>query len=107
MATLIQGYRGRVVDSPGGNVLAEFSSVVDAVNCAVDIQKELKLRNYELPARRKMEFRIGVNLGDVVEDGQRIYGDEVNIAARVESLADGEGICISRMVFEMQGNYSN
>ena len=69
--------------------------------------KELKLTNDELPARRKMEFWIGVNLGDVVEDGQRIYGDRVNTAARVEGLADGEGICISRMVFEMQGNYSN
>ena len=88
-------------------MLAEFSSVVDAVNCAVDIQKELKLRNYELPARRKMEFGIGVNLGDVVENGQKIYGDEVNIAVRIEGLADGEGICISRMVFEIQGIYSN
>jgi len=88
-------------------VLAEFSSVVDAVNCTVDIHKELKLRNDELPTRRKMEFRIGVNLGDVVEDGQRIYGDGVNIAARVEGLADGEGICILRMAFEIQGIYSN
>ncbi len=107
MTSLIEQFRGKIFDSPGGNVLAEFSSVVDAVNCAVDIQKELKLRNDELPTRRKMEFRIGVNLGDVVEDGQRIYGDGVNIAARVEGLADGEGICISRMVFEIQGIYSN
>ena len=78
--------------------------MVDAVNCTVDIQKELKLRNDELPTRHKMELLIGVNFGDVVEDGQRIYGDGVNIAARVECLADGEDICISRMVFEIQGN---
>ena len=77
------------------------------MNCTVDIQKELKLRNDELPTRHKMEFLFGVNFGDVVEDGQRIYGDGVNIAARVEGLADGEGICISRMVFEIQGIYSN
>ena len=95
MANLIQRYRGRVVDSPGDNLLAEFASVVDAVDCSVGIQKELKLRNDDLSEDRRMEFRIGVNLGDVVEDGESIYGDGVNIAARVESLADGGGICIS------------
>jgi len=101
--TLIQQYRGRVVDSPGDNMLTEFSSVVDAVDCAVEIQKELKLKNDELPENRRMEFRIGVNLGDVVEDGERIYGDGVNIAARVESLAEGGGICVSGTTYDQIG----
>jgi len=100
MAKLIQQYRGRVVDSPGDNILAEFTSVVDCVNCAVEIQRELAERNAELPAERKMEFRIGVNLGDVIEEGERIYGDGVNIAARVEGLAEGGGICISGTVYD-------
>jgi class 3 adenylate cyclase len=98
MTTLILKHRGRVVDSTGDNLLAEFASVLDAVRCAVEIQEELKARNAELPGARKMEFRIGVNLGDVVEEGERIYGDGVNIAARVQSLAEGGGICISRTV---------
>ena len=92
---LVQQYRGRVVDSPGDNILAEFASVVDSVNCAVEIQRELAERNAELPDNRKMQFRIGVNLGDVIEEDGRIYGDGVNIAARVESLAEAGGICIS------------
>jgi len=100
MASLIQQYRGRVVDAPGDNVLAEFSSVVDAVECAVKIQEELKARNAELPENRSMEFRIGINLGDVIEDGDRIYGDGVNIAARLEALADPGGICISKTAFD-------
>src|SRR5215510_13045446 len=81
----IQQARGRVVDSPGDNLLAEFASVVDAVRCAVEIQQELKGRNVALPAQRRMEFRIGINLGDVVVEGERLYGDGVNIAARLES----------------------
>jgi adenylate cyclase len=101
--TLVQQYRGRVVDSPGDNMLTEFSSVVDAVDCAVEIQKELKLKNDELPQNRRMQFRIGVNLGDVVEDGERIYGDGVNIAARVESLAEGGGICVSGTAYDQIG----
>ena len=92
---LVQQYRGRVVDSPGDNILSEFSSVVDAVNCAVEIQRDLAERNAELPDNRKMQFRIGVNLGDVIDEDDRIYGDGVNIAARVESLAEAGGICIS------------
>jgi len=95
MGNLIQQYEGRVVDSPGDNLLAEFSSVVDAVNCAVEIQRELGKRNTDLPENRRMEFRIGVNLGDVVTEGERIYGDGVNIAARMEGLAEGGGICLS------------
>jgi adenylate cyclase len=97
---LIKQHRGRVVDSPGDNLLAEFASVVDAVQCAVAVQKELQARNAELPENRKMLFRIGVNLGDVIEEGERIYGDGVNIAARLESLADPGGICISRTAFD-------
>ena len=100
MSALIQKHRGRVVDSPGDNLLAEFGSVVDAVRCAVEIQEELMIRNAELPENRRMEFRIGINLGDVVEEGERIYGDGVNITARVEGLAEGGGICISGTVYD-------
>jgi adenylate cyclase len=100
MTNLIQQYRGRVVDAPGDNLLAEFGSVVDSVNCAVEIQRELAERNAELPEERKMQFRIGVNLGDVYEEGGRIYGDGVNIAARMESLAEPGGICISGTVYD-------
>ena len=100
MSGFIQHYRGRVIDSPGDNLLAEFVSVVDAVQCAVEIQGELQKKNVELPPSRRMEFRIGVNLGDVIVEGERIYGDGVNIAARLESLAVGGGICISGVVHE-------
>ena len=103
MSELIRRFKGRVVDAPGDNLLAEFSSVVDATECAVKIQQELKTKNADLPDNRKMEFRIGVNLGDVVEDGENIYGDGVNIAARVESLADGGGICISGTAYDQIG----
>ena len=79
MSTLIQQHRGRVVDTTGDNLMAEFTGAVDAVNCAVEIQRELAERNAELPYERKMEFRIGVNVGDVVEEEDRIYGEGVNI----------------------------
>ena len=104
MAGLIQHHHGRVVDAPGDNVLAEFASVVDAVRCAVEIQEELKDRNKELPEERRMEFRVGVNLGDVVEEGDAIYGDGVNIAARLESLAEAGGICISGTAYDQVKN---
>jgi len=104
MTGLIQHHRGRVVDAPGDNVLAEFASVVDAVECAVGIQKELKTRNTELSENRRMEFRIGVNLGDVIEDGEQILGDGVNIAARLESLSEAGGICISGTAFDQVRN---
>jgi len=100
MANLIQQYRGRVVDAPGDNLLAEFGSVVDAAECAVKIQQELKSKNAQLPDNRRMPFRIGVNLGDVVEEAGRIYGDGVNIAARLEGLAAPGGICISRTAYD-------
>jgi adenylate cyclase len=104
MANLIQQYRGRVVDAPGDNLLAEFASVVNATECAVKIQQDLKTKNAELPDNRKMEFRIGVNLGDVVEEADRIYGDGVNIAARIEGMAEARGICISRSVYDQVKN---
>jgi len=100
ISDLVKLHRGRVVDSPGDNLLAEFASVVDAVQCAVATQKELQARNTELPEHRKMQFRIGVNLGDVIEEEFRIYGDGVNIAARLESLADPGGICVSKTAFD-------
>jgi adenylate cyclase len=97
---LILQHRGRPVDSTGDNLLAEFVSVVDAVQCALAVQKEIQSRNAELPETRKMLFRIGINLGDVIEEEGRIYGDGVNIAARLESLADPGGICVSKTAFE-------
>jgi adenylate cyclase len=100
MTNHIQQYRGRVVDAPGDNLLAEFGSVVDATECAVKIQSDLKTKNAELPDKRRMPFRIGINLGDVVEKDDRIYGDGVNIAARIEGLADPGGICISRTAYD-------
>ena len=100
MSALIDQHRGRVIDSPGDNMLSEFASVVDAVQCAVAIQKELTCRNAELPEYRKMRFRIGINLGDVIQEKDRIYGDGVNIAARLEALADPGGICVSKTAFD-------
>jgi adenylate cyclase len=100
MTELIKQHRGRVVDSPGDNMLAEFTSVVDGVQCAVAVQKELQARNAELPENRRMDFRIGINLGDVIEEGDRIYGDGVNIVARLEALADPGGVCISKTAFD-------
>ncbi len=98
--SLIQQYRGRVVGSAGDSVLAEFFSVVDAVRCAVEIQNELKSRNNQFSLDRQMQFRIGINLGDVMVDGEQIYGDGVNIAARLESLADPGGVCIAGAVYD-------
>jgi adenylate cyclase len=100
MDGLIRQHRGRVVDSPGDAVLAEFISVVDAVQCAVAVQKELQARNAELPENSRMQFRIGINLGDVIEEEEKIYGDGVNIAARLEALAEPGGICISKTAFD-------
>jgi adenylate cyclase len=102
--TLVGEHRGRVVASPGDNVLAEFASVVDAVECAVEIQQVLKAKNALLPETRRMEFRIGINLGDVIEEADSIYGDGVNIAARLEGLAEPGGICISGSAYEQIEN---
>ncbi len=100
ISDIIQQHNGRVVDSPGDNILAEFASVVDAVNGAIKIQREIKESNTSIQQDRRMEFRIGINLGDVIEEDDRIYGDGVNIAARVEGLAAGGGIAISGTVYE-------
>jgi adenylate cyclase len=97
---IIQQHNGRVVDSPGDNILAEFASVVDAVNGAIKIQEEIRISNTDTHEDRRMEFRIGINLGDVIEEEERIYGDGVNIAARVEGLASAGGIAISGTVYE-------
>lgn len=104
ISSIIRKYNGRVVDSPGDNLLAEFGSVTDATEASVDIQTELKSKNADLPDNRKMEFRIGISLGDVIEDGDRIYGVGVNIAARLQSLAEGGGICISGTVYDQVEN---
>jgi len=95
MREAIAEFHGRVVDSPGDNVLAEFASAADAVSCSVEIQRRLGERNGELPEQRRLEFRIGVNFGDVLVDGDRIYGDTVNVAARLQGLADAGGVCLS------------
>jgi adenylate cyclase len=100
ISDLTQQHRGRVVGTPGDFILAEFASVVDAVQCAVAMQKEIQARNQELPETRRMQFRIGINLGDVIEAEDSIYGDGVNIAARLESLAEPGGICISKTAFD-------
>ncbi len=96
----IASHHGTVVDAKGDAVLAEFPSVVDAVQCAVRIQREIYERNAQLPEQRRMQFRIGINLGDVIVKDDAIYGDGVNIAARLETLAEPGGICIARSVFD-------
>ncbi len=100
MASGIASHGGRVVDAPGDNLLAEFPSAVDAVTCAIDIQKTLQDANHEREPDQQMRFRIGINIGDVLAEKGRIYGDGVNIAARIEGLAEPGGICISRGVYD-------
>ena len=104
IALLVAQHRGRVVDTPGDNVLAEFPTALDAVRCAVEIQGVLRARNASLPAERRMDFRIGVHMGDVAVEEGRVYGDGVNIAARLEALAEAGGICISATVREQVRN---
>ena len=101
MTALIEQYSGRVVDAVGDNLLAEFTSASDAVHCAVAVQMKLKKKNENLSDSRKMHFRIGINIGDIVHENNRIYGDGVNIAARIESLADSGGISISRNIYNL------
>ena len=100
----IEKHGGRVIDSPGDNLLAEFGSVVHSVECAVEVQQALKERNEDLSEDRRMRFRIGINIGDVIVEGERLYGDGVNVAARLEELAKGGGICISGEVFRQVRN---
>jgi TolB-like protein/class 3 adenylate cyclase/predicted Zn-dependent protease len=100
----IAQYRGRIVGTAGDSVLAEFASAVDAAQCAVEIQQTLKAKNGDLPPERKMEFRIGLNVGDVMAEGEQIYGDGVNVAARLQGLADVGGIFISGTVYDQIEN---
>lgn len=104
ISDLVLQYGGRVVDAPGDNILAEFNSVVDAVSCAAKIQHELAERNEDAPDNHRMQFRIGVNIGEIVDEGDRIYGDSVNITARVESMARPGGICISGKAYDQVQN---
>ncbi len=104
ISSLIKDHNGRVVDSPGDNILAEFTSVVNALRCAYEVQQAINARNSELPENRRMHFRIGINLGDVIEEGDRIYGDSVNITARLEGLAEKGGICISGTAYDQVKN---
>ena len=94
----INEHRGRVVKNTGDGLLAEFPSVVDAVRCAVEVQRRMGEREADQPEERQVRFRVGVNLGDVIVEGEDIFGDGVNVAARLEALAEPGGICISRMV---------
>jgi len=104
LTELINKHQGRVVDTPGDNILAEFGSALNAFNSAAEIQSTLQTENGKLPANHRMEFRIGINLGDILHKDDRIYGDGVNVAARIEGLADPGGICISRGVFDQVKN---
>ena len=94
----IAEHRGRVVKNTGDGFLAEFASVVDAVRCGVEIQRGVAKRNADAPPEKRIEFRVGINLGDVIIEGDDIYGDGVNIAARLEALAEPGSVCVSRMV---------
>ncbi len=100
VCSLIEQHSGRVIDSPGDNILSEFGSVVDAVQCAVEVQHVIKAKNTVLPEARRMEFRIGINLGDVIEEEDRTYGEGINIASRIEGLADAGGICVSDSAYQ-------
>jgi adenylate cyclase len=101
---LIERHRGRIVSTAGDSLLAEFPSVLEAVQCAIEIQQELGGRNRSLPDARRMLFRIGINLGDVMLHGGDLFGEGVNVAARLEALAEPGGICISRTVYDQVRN---
>jgi class 3 adenylate cyclase/protein-S-isoprenylcysteine O-methyltransferase Ste14 len=100
IAGLVRQHRGRVVDSPGDNLLAEFPSALDAARCAVEIQRAVGARNAHVPYHRRMEFRIGVHLGDVMVEDDRIYGEGINIAARLQQLADPGAVCVSASLWD-------
>lgn len=100
MSSLTEGHNGRIVNTWGDAVIIEFTSVIEAVQCAVDIQNELSLRNAEVPDSNRMEFRIGINLGDIMVEGDDIYGDGVNVAARLQELAPRGGIMLSQSVYD-------
>src|SRR5215467_9803391 len=94
----IKEHRGRIVKTTGDGLLVEFASVVDAVRCSVEVQREMAKRNTDVPPERRIQFRMGINVGDIIRDGRDIYGDGVNVAARLEALAEPGGICVSRVV---------
>jgi adenylate cyclase len=94
----VKEHRGRIVKTTGDGLLIEFVSVVDAVRCAVEVQRAMAERNAAVPEARRIQFRMGINLGDIIKDGRDIYGDGVNVAARLEALAEPGGICVSRVV---------
>ena len=97
---LIANFGGRVIDTAGDGILAEFASVLNALNCAVAIQRNMAARNASVPPERRMQYRIGVNQGDLICDETRIYGDGINVAARLENIAEAGGICLSGKVYE-------
>ena len=94
----VKEHHGRIVKTTGDGLLLEFASVVDAVRCAVEVQREMAERNADVPPDRRLELRMGINLGDIIKDGRDIFGDGVNVAARLEALAEPGGICVSRVV---------
>src|SRR5512132_3290608 len=96
----ITEHRGRIVKTTGDGMLVEFVSVVDAVRCAVDIQRGMVDRNTHVPPEKRIQFRVGLNVGDIIIDGDDIYGDGVNVAARLEALAEPGGIMVSRVVHD-------
>jgi len=104
MTGLIERHAGRVFGTAGDSVAAEFASVVEAVQCAAEVQRELSSRNRDVPHDRRLEFRIGINLGDVMVEGDDLYGEGVNIAARLEALAEPGGVCISGTVYDQVHN---
>src|SRR6516164_10384898 len=98
IARQIAAHHGRIVTLTGDGFLAEFASVVDAVRCAVELQRRMAERNAGAPTDRRIEFRVGINIGDIIVEADDVYGDGVNIAARLEALAEPGGICVSRVV---------
>ena len=96
----VKEHRGRIVKTTGDGLLVEFASVVDGVRCSVEVQQAMAARNAAVPPDRRIEFRMGINLGDIIKDGRDIYGDGVNVAARLEALAEPGGICVSRVVHD-------
>src|ERR671911_2679158 len=97
---LVGRHGGRIIDTAGDGILAEFPSVIGATECAVEIQTVMAARNEDVPESRRMRFRIGINLGDVIHDEARIYGDGINIAARLEALAQPGGVLVSHTVYD-------
>jgi adenylate cyclase len=103
----ISQYGGRIVKNTGDGLLADFPSVVDAVRCAIDVQRGMAKRNTGVPQQKRIEFRIGINVGDVIIDGDDIFGDGVNVAVRLEGIAEAGGICVSAHVRDYAQGHLN